>query len=239
MIITSLICRLMVSAVLVVVTGSLLYAQSPTVSIGGGYERGQASMEFTDIDSCCREDQFENGVDQVSAIVAYAFPLAGVTIEARALWTGSDVLFTTTFPRVRVLIPGHEGLDHIQEGIQFSMQTLQLELLCRVSVMGNLSIAGGPMIGYRSISDYEHWQINLDDYSRPPNRRWFIQDRALESMNHIILGALVTAEYDVLLSQQFSLVPEIRLRGDFTSPFANTNWNLFSAGGALSIRYSL
>jgi hypothetical protein len=229
----------MVCVVLVAVIGSSLYGQSSAVSIGGGYEWGQASIRFTDIDSCCREDEFENGINQSFAMVAYSFQLAGVDIAARAIWTSSDVMFTATFPRVQILIPGNEGIDDVQEDLYFTMQTVQLELLYQIPIIEKLSIGGGPVIGYRSIRDYEHWQVNLYESSRPPHYPWLIQDHALESMNHIALGALVIAEYDLPLTQQVSLVPELRLRGDFTSPFTNTEWNIFSAGGALSVRYSL
>jgi hypothetical protein len=229
----------MVGAVLVVVIGSSLYAQSSAISIGGGYERGEASMQFTHIDSCCREDEFENGINQSSAMVAYSFQLAGISFETRAVWTNSDVLLTATFPRVVVMTPVSERREEIRETVWFTMQTIQLELICRTSIVENLSVGGGPVIGYRSIRDYEHWQVRLDDNARPPKSHWRIQDGALESMNYLALGALVTAEYDIPLTQQVSIVPELRLRGDFTSPFVNTYWNIFSAGGALSIRYSL
>jgi hypothetical protein len=236
---TSFICKLIVSAVLIAIIGSSLYAQSSAISIGGGYERGEASIQFRDIDSCCREDQFENGIDQAVVTVAYSFKLfrwQRSVFDFRLTWSGSEVLFTTTFPRV---ITATSGSDYVNESVSFSMQTIQLELLGRVPFTENLSVGIGGVIGSRSIRDYEHWQVSLDESTRPPQHRWHIQDGALESMNHLALGAILTAEYELPLSQRLSLVPELRLTGEVAVPFANTTWYLFSAGGAVSVRYSL
>ena len=254
----SIICRLMVSAVLVAVMGLPLYAQSPSVAIGGGYERGDVRIEFTSLNNNRYNNAFVDEIDQASAFCEFAVPLcdeSSIMIVPRISLRAANVAFLAPTPDVVIVVDDTPLSYGAQEEISFSMQTVQVELLGRLRIIDGLSLAVGPGIGYRITQDYRHSQIfdttlpidhkrlwpapSFRPHFEDNGSRYVIDDGSNLQKNQLAIGALFVAEYELPLYQQLSLVPELRLRGDFTSPFANANWNLFSAGGAISVRYSL
>jgi hypothetical protein len=245
----------MVSTALVVLIVSSLRAQLLSVSMGGGYELGKARINFTRLNNNRYNNAFEGVVDNVSVFGEVAVPwyddyLAVIRLSGYS----GNVAFRAPMPDVPVVIPGvEEPINYeTQEEITFSIQAIQLELLARIKLFEGMSLTAGPVVGYRTVQDYRHSQLfdpqMVVEHRRPISQfpywaddghTWVIDDGSSLQRNHLAIGALITAEYELPLTQQLLLVPELRLRGDFTSPFANTDWNLFSAGGALSIRYSL
>jgi hypothetical protein len=251
-------------AILFAANVAMLQAQSLTISIGGGYERGDARIEFTRADSNRYNNVLEDGIDQIGAFGEISFPVCAgspVVVAARLSAYAANVQFRAPRPDVMVLIPGEDELqtDKVEEEISFSMLGVQVELISRVAIVKGLNLGVGTTLGYKVVQDYRRselhsiplwgmlwgsgtipvWPRQRLPYVQDNGHRLVLDDESSLQQNHLAIGALFIAEYEFPLTQQLSLVPELRLRGDFTSPFPNTNWNLFSAGGALSVRYSL
>jgi hypothetical protein len=240
------------AAILIVASAATVSAQSPTVAIGGGYERGEISIEFLEKGGRSSNDAFINGMNQAVEFAELAFPVHGngvLTVAVRLSGYHADVVLLAPLPEIQVLIPAgpEPNVDGIDEEISFSMQSLQIEFLGKVAIVEGLRLGVGPVLGYRVIQDYRHsylyeipvtWTPPFSHLEEKGHRVVYGSETDMQD-NHLAIGVLFTAEYDLPLTQQLSLVPEIRLRGESTSPFPDSRWNIVSAGGALSVRYSL
>jgi hypothetical protein len=239
-------------AILLIVNAATVRAQLPSISIGAGYERGEVNLEFLEKRGRSSNDTFKSGINQAVGFAELEFPVQGngsLMVAVRLSEYHTDVVLLAPLPEVQVLIPAgpEPSVDGIDEEISFSMRTIQIDLIGRVVIAEGLRLGVGPVLGYRVTQDYRHSYL----YEIPVTWTWpfaHLEDNGHRVVydnetnmqyNHLAVGVLFTAEYELPLTQQFSLVPELRLRGDFTAPFPNTNWSLFSAGGALSVRYSL
>jgi hypothetical protein len=216
-----------------------------TLGIGAGYEYS-GSFRAAVNDTClCNPDRRER-MHQAQGFIELAAPqlfgdLFGIT--ARVEWIASNASITHSWPGILVLVPEHPVNHHDERRITFSMRQTGVDLLGSLRLPWGFSLGLGPTAGYRSISDYrDTLQIDSLTKSYSPYPGWtkeYTGENTVVERSHLSLGALLVASCRISLTDRFSLVPELRLRADFTPPIRNDEWGSFSYGGGLAIAYHL
>jgi hypothetical protein len=239
---------LLVTLVFVSVTSSLR-GQPVEMAVGGGYDFGRSSLKFERADSTTLWLQSlyaDIAAPSVSARVSVPID-SGLRLCMLLSANQNSTELTAPAHEVYVMFP-EPPTSSIEERIYFTSYQLTGAVLVDLEVAGGLSIAMGPTIGYRFITDYQHLRFFYNFLDLGPPANWQrvpigspeeVTDPYRPLRDQLCIGMLLRASYAVPLSSHLSIVPELRIVGDIISLPVNPAWRSLAIGGGLLVCYEL
>jgi hypothetical protein len=227
-------------------------AQTIDAIAGGGYERARLDGDFTGIRNYSWFDEPATGdVGTAAAGVRMSFD-SQFGVIARGAVSRLKTEFSDELPDALVLLPGPTPTILTQSVVRrfpLTLTSYELEALGTWSPVPWAGIGIGGAVGYRTASDFESTQHlegvpnarfnNPDSLPTRDDGRTIVLDTGSLATNALSAAALVSILGDVPLGGSISLVPEVRVRYDLTSPFEGAGWQRIGVAGMLSVRVTL
>lgn len=229
-------------------------AQLSWSAIGGaGYEHAWIDGDFTGIDNYWSFDEPTTGDVAVAAVGVWAREEGDGMLGLLARVNGSRLTteFTWDSPEYSILLPG-DTIVTVRNLNRFplTLTSVEYELLGTVKPTELIGFGLGGSLGYRTASNFESTQslpenvrnaqwTNPERHPVRDNGRTLVLDSGTIPQNRFSAAAVLSVLGEIRLGRSTSLVPELRLRYDLTSPFEGAGWSRVGLAGMLSLRVAL